>query len=797
MDAIRQRFLNPPAEFSPLPLWFWNGDLCEAEIKRQMLEFAQKGVMGFVLHPRIGIPREIGYLSDRFMALVRFAVETAHAMGMTVVLYDEGMYPSGSAHGMVVGENPRFASRGVVLREEQGFALAEGERIVARQALQKTGEAAFKPGSVRVLPPGKAPRQNETAVLIVEGYTRGKIRGIHPGEDDAEPGAPPSADILNPMAVECFIRLTHERYWQALEPYFGNTVTAMFTDEPKPVGKRAPKEMRAWTWGLEDDWLRLGRTLTQLPALWWDTGEDTQAVRKAYDALIADRLQTAFYGPVSRWCERHDIALTGHPAHPGDIGLENQFAIPGQDVVWRWVAPENKLGLRGAESTQAKCASDSARHLGRRRNGSECFGCCGPGGEQWAFTVDDMKWYMDWLFVRGTNLLYPHAFFYAVDTPLRRGERPPDVGPNNIWWRHYERISDYIKRMSGLMTDFVNQTQLAVLCSSAELAWRLPEELYERQMEFNYLETALLLQADIANGCIRVARQEYRVVAVEDAALLTPQVMERLSLFTAQGGTLLILGQPGCETPGAMASRLDALGLRTVRLHPPCADLRVTHGKRGDMHIFLLTNEGEAEYSGRVALGVNGYCERFDAWSGKIAPQVLADGQALLSLARRSSVAFVLDPGKPPAEVPAAAQLTLREAPLSLSWAVTLPDGRKQALPRLGDWQQWDGMALYSGTIEYEALFTLPSAPSQAILDLGEVREIAEVSVNAAPPAPLLFGPFRLAVGGLLRAGENRITVRVTSSKVSEVENKPWPSGLLGPVRLMAAGEPQGKGENT
>ena len=28
--------------------------------------------------------------------------------------------------------------------------------------------------------------------------------------------------------------------------------------------------------------------------------------------------------------------------------------------------------------------------------------------------MDDMKWYMDYLFVRGTNLLCPHAFFYSV-----------------------------------------------------------------------------------------------------------------------------------------------------------------------------------------------------------------------------------------------------------------------------------------------------------------------------------------------------------------------------------------------
>ena len=46
--------------------------------------------------------------------------------------------------------------------------------------------------------------------------------------------------------------------------------------------------------------------------------------------------------------------------------------------------------------------------------------------------MDEMKWYTDWLFVRGANLLCPHAFFYSLRDG-RSNERPPDVGVNNLW----------------------------------------------------------------------------------------------------------------------------------------------------------------------------------------------------------------------------------------------------------------------------------------------------------------------------------------------------------------------------
>ena len=87
---LKNSFLNPDNEFTPIPFWFWNDTLDKAEIKRQIMDFYDKGVMGFIIHPRIGIPEDIEYLSDRFMDYVKYAVELAADLGMLVILYDEG-----------------------------------------------------------------------------------------------------------------------------------------------------------------------------------------------------------------------------------------------------------------------------------------------------------------------------------------------------------------------------------------------------------------------------------------------------------------------------------------------------------------------------------------------------------------------------------------------------------------------------------------------------------------------------------------------------------------------------------
>ena len=61
--VLINEILNPSKEFTQIPFWFLNDSFDEAELKRQLLDFCEKGIYGVVLHPRIGVPEEIGYLS--------------------------------------------------------------------------------------------------------------------------------------------------------------------------------------------------------------------------------------------------------------------------------------------------------------------------------------------------------------------------------------------------------------------------------------------------------------------------------------------------------------------------------------------------------------------------------------------------------------------------------------------------------------------------------------------------------------------------------------------------------------
>ncbi|WP_299848560.1 glycosyl hydrolase [uncultured Metabacillus sp.] len=809
VSVLHQQFLHPPEEFTPIPFWFWNDHLTKEEIIRQINDFYDKGVTGFVLHPRIGIPEVIVYLSDYFMELVHTAVEEAKRLGMLVILYDEAMYPSGSAKGLVVKDHPEYASRGLKMIEypcdtenEITIDLSEGDSIVSAQAVKKQSAETvdlstsqlldYENGKVSFRPPDD---DNWSILVFVETYSGGNIRGIHFGEDDGEENAPASADLLNPDAVAKFIQITHDRYYDRLKDYFGNTVIAMFTDEPDILGRGSTKGLKPWTRDFLTDYKQHGNKERHLASLWFHTGDETETHRINYSKAVNKRLTEAYYKQISDWCVSHGIALTGHPAKSSDIGLLDHFQIPGQDVVWRWVAPEDGKALEGEHSTAGKCSADAARHRGRRRNLNEFLGVCSKESP-WALTPGDMKWYMDWLLVRGVNLLCPHAFYYSIEGERRSHERPPDVGPNNLWWPYYKPFAQYMKRLSWLMTDSVNQTSVAILCGEDHLPWKVAKPLFENQIEFNYLEEALfLLTSHLGDGKIEIVNQSYQTVIIENGLKLEADSIAKLEHFIQSGGEVIVLtgehesstvkGAKVIQSPDNVVDALSRIHREEVIISPACKDIRVSKIVKDGKLFYFFVNEGEENYKGSFSLKEVGRVEKWDAWTGEIEQVNLhrKNGKlvAPLNVERRSSIVFAVDIAqKPLIEEEVIPDFKTECIELDHNWII---DNRRNLV--LGSWVQWEGMESYSGTVTYKNQFILEDMDSltKIYLDLGEAYEIVKVTVNEHEIGVKMWAPYRFDVHpAYLVKGVNKLTVDVTNNRANEMDHARLMSGLLGPV---------------
>lgn len=753
-----QELLQPGEEYTPIPFWFFNDTFDEERIKAQLKDYVEKGVNGFVLHPRIGVPQEMPYLSEEFFRAVRFIVETADSLHMKVVLYDEGMYPSGSAHGMVVEADPEYASKGIILLEE----------TAAQEKLSREKSAKV----IATLSDGRS---------IVYGFTGGTIRGIHFGEDDREPGAPKSADILNPDAVDEFIRLTHDRYYQELQQYFGNTVIAFFTDEPCSLGRNAGA-YREWAPGLEEELLAAGGRLEELEGLFTKKENATTAL---YRRLIKRRLRETFYARLSKWCESHSISLMGHPAESDDIEEELYFHIPGQDLILRRISPETG-GLREPDSMHAKLSADIARHLGSRRNANECFGVCYRHNIPWYFTSGDMKWYIDWMGLRGVNLFVPHAFYYSVEGD-RKGERPPDVGPNNIWWSHYRRFSDYMKRLSWLNTDSQNGARVAVLCDNNRVPCEEVACLYENQVEFNYLPAALAEAAQVCDGRLCIQGYAYEKVLNLLGEEYQTRFGDKLGSLLVQSAEELVAEKlsTGGQPEKVSAAEGLAAQYRSVMLSKPCPTLRAIRLTKQGVVMYLFGNEGNDVLDVEVSL-----CGFSDG--------VKQDGMAVQASADASMLAVDLWRGSCLKVRGTAERFRLHLEPSET--LVVLPDIAPQVagelqipLCEVQNWEDcpdWTSRFTAEGgeenVYEYHYRFQAQTVTGQECFAV-KGDEMIECFCNGSFVDVSFFGEtesdrmnvkHHFCVGPYLRQGENEIRLRCTGNAANIYENADIPYGL-------------------
>jgi hypothetical protein len=121
------------------------------------------------------------------------------------------------------------------------------------------------------------------------------------------------------------------------------------------------------------------------------------------------------------------------------------------------------------------------------------------------------------------------------------------------------------------------------------------------------------------------------------------------------------------------------------------------------------------------------------------------------------------------------------------------------------------GVKYFSGTGTYTKTINAPASwfkpGTQIWLDLGDVRNLAEVEVNGKSLGIVWHTPFRVNVSSVLKPGSNELTIRVTNAWVNRLigdqqpgatkytyaDVKPYnanspllPSGLLGPVRIYS-----------
>ncbi|GJG88077.1 hypothetical protein tb265_32580 [Gemmatimonadetes bacterium T265] len=235
-------------------------------------------------------------------------------------------------------------------------------------------------------------------------------------------------------------------------------------------------------------------------------------------------------------------------------------------------------------------------------------------------------------------------------------------------------------------------------------------------------------------------------------------------------------GVPVAQVLGAAGVAPDV----TVDGRGPDARHAWIHRSAGDAEVYFVANQQEKAEDVTASFRVSGRdVELWDAATGETAPAAYTTANG------RTEVPLHLDPygstfvvfrrsaaAAPSRTVAAPARATL--ATVAGPWQVRFQPGRgAPAAVRVDSLASWTtsagaGVKYFSGTATYAKDVTVPAewlrAGGRVELDLGRVKEIAEVLVNGQPAGGILWKPpFRAGVTSALKPGANRVEVRVTN----------------------------------
>ena len=552
-------FNSPTAEFRGAPFWAWNSALDTDMLRRQVDIFAEMGFGGFNMHVRQGLATE--YLGDDFMNAVSACIDQAEKNNIFAWLYDEDRWPSGCAGGFVTKEI-RYRAKGLLMtckkRDNAVYkyedAVENGRPVFLAAFSLNVDENGFLTSYSRISENDECENKRYFYCITARG---GEPRYNYQSY----------VDVLSKPAIDRFIELTHERFRKNIGDKFGNTVPAIFTDEPQVQycknlnsGHSKGDVSSAWTWDFADTFKSACGfdIIEKLPEIFFrKSNEENTSVRYYYYRHVSERFCEAFLDNIGDWCEKNNIMLTGHMMCEDSLKDITRICtdpmrgyvsmqLPGIDVL-----KDKRL------FTTAKQCDSIVRQMGKAGMISELYGVT-----NWDYDFRGHKSQGDWQACLGVNVRVPHLSWQTMKGEGKR-DYPASIFYQSPWYKQYKIIEDHYARLNTALTRGKAVADIAVLhpietywtkyCSEAESGndcaeldknfSEVCEWLLRNSVSFDYIsESTLPILTNTISSPLRVGAMEYSTIIVDSCENLRPYTIEVLREFAKEGGRLILSG---------------------------------------------------------------------------------------------------------------------------------------------------------------------------------------------------------------------------------------------------------------
>lgn len=598
--------------------------------------------------------------------------------------------------------------------------------------------------------------------------------------------------------------------------------------------------------------------LPWLPALTGTVVDNAAATdRFLFDwrATLAQLLETQYYQTVAQVAHERGLKFysealeDNRPQLGNDLGMRRYSDVPMGAL---WALPAQGDG-RATYLADVLGAASIAHLQGKPRVGAESFGAF---LQPWAFSPRDLKRTADMELSLGVNLFNIHT---SAHQPLERKpglSLAPFLGQyfnrHETWgeqagaWIHYLARSAYLLQQGRSQADvlyFIGEEAPLTALFGQGLPADLPHGYGVDFIDAQSLQTLIsvhdqhlttaggqryrLLYLGGSSRRMTLATLQQLARLVRDGATLagsrptdSPSLADDPAQWTQLADSLWPENAPASFKVGngqVLRDASPAQALATVNLakdlsvDPANNAIRFQHRVLADgKQVYFIHNDGQQPAT-QATFRVTGLKpSAWDADTGKTqALPFHRDDQGTtvtLNLAA-GDAQFVVFANEAGTKAPA----IIDREPLTGTWRIDFADtdGKPvhQVSNALTSWTDspLPGLKYFSGTVRYSLQLDRAAAcPAHCSLDLGDVRDLAQVTLNGHALGVLWKPPY--VIGLPLRKGSNTLEVAVTNPWMNRIigDAQPGatpvlsgtehvyaadaplrPAGLLGPVQLL------------
>lgn len=642
------------------------------------------------------------FCGDKWWLDIGIILEACKERNMQVWLFDDMLFPTGYAAGIIEKKYPESRRWSIVENhvdvsgpvcggsvDISGWLFEETDEMIGVYVCKRDVKTGALSGEIIDITDSC---DDDFAYFdLPEGVYRVVICvKTHRGSQERQKYY---IDHMCAESTDKLIEAVYETHYEHFNEYFGNTLAGFFSDEPcfgnnqsdPNISMGMPYTFYPWT----DELDNVFEDKSSLVYLWLD-GPESARIRYKYMNEITNLYKKNFNERLGEWCRAHNVKYIGHIIEDQNShtktgrGCGHYFrALDGQDyagvdVVLQQLIPglnevSNAAAIRLKETepvfynyTLAKLGSSHA-HLQKLKNGRalcEVFGAYG-----WALSMKTMKWLIDHFIVRGTNYFIPHAFSAKKNDDF---DCPPhfyDYGHNPLYIGFTELVG-YTNRLCHLLSDSKHISSAAILYH-AEAEWTggvsMPidvpaKALYDNGIDYDFLPCDYLLSGRVVDNCLVVNEEEYPCIIIPESEYLPFDAICKLDEISKKGVPIIFINNitgKSCENVDVTNMLYDDIIVTTIEKLPSIVKemylhdiefdgnyplLRTYHSVRNGVNMYFFVNEdihNEINASVKLCNFTDGEYIVYDAMKNVAVKKECYNGKLSLSLPPSNSVVII------------------------------------------------------------------------------------------------------------------------------------------------------------